>query len=221
VKRIRAFLPLILLLGSVPLLQAQGPFNLAIGFGSAYDKATGSGIENASALNPFYSCTPSSTSTTCESTPTMGRLFMGFDGDAMLNKHIGIGAELNFQPTKGDYGPLQYRQLFYDFNGVYVPISHKRAQLRLEGGIGGARSSFSYLERSCVGSAVCTTEATSVGSSSHFQVHAAAGVQILLTKHLFLRPQFDFRYVPGLTNQFGTDHVLGGTVWIGYNFGET
>jgi hypothetical protein len=45
-------------------------------------------------------------------------------------------------------------------------------------------------------------------------------VQIYVAKHLFVRPQFDFREVPGFTNQFGTDHALGGTVWVGYNFGE-
>jgi hypothetical protein len=220
VKQIRAFLPLILLLGSVPLLQAQGPYNVAIGFGSVHDSATGTGIENASSANEFGSCTPSSTDTTCESTPDLGRLFMGFSGDAMLNKHIGFGGEFNFQPSKGDYGPLRYRQIFYDFNGIYVPISRKRAQLRLEGGIGGTRSGFSYLESSCVGTAVCTTQATPVGNSGHFQVHVGAGVQVYLNKHVFVRPQFDFREVPGLTNQFGTDHVFGGTVWIGYNFGE-
>jgi len=220
VKRIGAFLPLILLLGSVPLLQAQGPFNVAIGFGSAYDKATGTGIESASSLDAFAGCTPSSTDITCERTPSLSRLIMGFEGDALLSKHIGIGAELNFQPTKGDYGPLQYRQLFYDFNGIYVPVSSKRAQPRLEAGIGGSHTGFSYSQSSCVGTAVCTTEATSVGSSGHFQVHAGAGVQVLLTKHLFLRPQFDFRYVPNFSNQFGNDYTIGGTVWIGYNFGE-
>ena len=219
-KRIRAFLPLILLLGSVPLLQAQGSFDVALGFGSVHDKATGLGIENASSLNAFASCTPSSTDTTCERTPALGSLFMGFEGDGMLSKHIGIGAALNFQPTKGDYGPLKYRQLFYDFNGIYAPINQKRLQLRLEGGIGGARSGFSYLQTACVGTAVCTTQATPVGNSSHFQVHLGAGVQFYVKPHIFVRPQFDFREVPGLTNQFGRDQVIGGTVWVGYNFGE-
>ena len=45
-KTIRAFLPLIMLLGWAPLLQAQGSFDLAIGFGSVRDKATGLGIES-------------------------------------------------------------------------------------------------------------------------------------------------------------------------------
>jgi len=47
VKTIRGFLPLIVLLGSVPLLQAQGSFDLAIGFGSVRDKATGLGIRRS------------------------------------------------------------------------------------------------------------------------------------------------------------------------------
>jgi hypothetical protein len=59
-------------------------------------------------------------------------------------------------------------------------------------------------------------------------VHVAAGVQIYVKGHVFIRPQFDFRQVPGLSGtygstqvyQFGTNHVLGGTVWVGYNFGE-
>jgi len=220
VKPIRVLLPIILLLGSVPLLQAQGSFDVAIGFGSAHDKATGLGIENASSLVPFTSCTPMSTDPYCERTPALGGLFMGFEGDGMLDRHFGIGAALNFQPTKSIYGPLQFRQLFYDFNGIYAPINRKRLQLRVEGGIGGAHSGFSYLETSCVGTAVCTTQSTPVGSSSHFQVHVGAGVQFYVKPHIFIRPQFDFRQVPGLTNQFGSDHVIGGTVWVGYNFGE-
>jgi len=214
VKPIRTFLPLILLLGSVPLLQAQGSFDVAVGFGSVHDKATGLGIDSAS----FSSCT--SSSTTCEATPGLGGLLMGFEGDGMLDKHIGIGGELSFQPTKGNYGPLQYRQMFYTFNGIYAPINKKRLQLRLEGGIGGAHSGFSYSETSCVGTAVCTTQAASVGSASHFQVHVGAGVQFYVKPHIFIRPQFDFREVPGFKNQFGSDQVIGGTVWVGYNFGE-
>jgi hypothetical protein len=216
VKHIRTFLPLILLLGSVPLLQAQGSFDVAVGFGSVHDKATGLGIDNVT----FGSCTPSSTATTCEATPGLGGLLMGFEGDGMLNKHIGIGGELSFQPTKSNYGPLQYRQMFYTFNGIYAPINKKRLQLRLEGGIGGAHSGFSYTETSCVGTAVCTTQAASVGSAGHFQVHVGAGVQFYVKPHIFIRPQFDFREVPGFTNQFGSDQVIGGTIWVGYNFGE-
>jgi hypothetical protein len=216
VKRICRYLPFALLLFCTPLARAQGSFDLAMGFGTARDKATGLGIDSST----FLSCTPSSTATTCEATPGLGRLFMAFEGDAMLNKHLGFGGELNFQPTKGTYGPLQYRQLFYDFNGLYAPVNRKNVQLRIEGGIGGAHSGFSYSQTACVGTAVCTTQTVSVGTSNHFQVHVGAGVQIYVKGHIFVRPQFDFREVPGLTDQFGTDRAFGGTVWVGYNFGE-
>ena len=148
----------------------------------------------------------------------------------MLNKHIGFGGEINFQPSKGNYGPLQFRQLFYDFDGLYAPINTKKYQLRVEGGIGGAHTGFSYLETQCVGVAVCQSYAQSVGAANHFQVHVGAGVQVYVKGHFFVRPMFDFREVPGLSGtynpsatqnyQFGSSHVIGGTIWFGYNFGE-
>ena len=225
-NRIYRYLPILLLLSCVPLARAQGSFDVAVGFGTQRVKATGYGIDE----DTLYQCTPSSSSTTCLGTPAMDGMFMGFTGDFMLNKHLGAGAEINFQPSKPGYGPLLYRQLFYDFDGLYVPINHKRYALRLEGGIGGAHTGFSYLETECVGVAVCQSSAESVGAASHFQVHLAGAVQIYVKEHFYIRPQFDFRLVPGLSAtynpaatqnyQFGANHVIGGTIWFGYNFGE-
>jgi len=138
----------------------------------------------------------------------------------MLSKHLGIGAEVNLQPARSDYGPLQYRQTFYDFNAIYAPINQKRVQLQWQGGIGGARTSFAFSESSCVGSAVCTNVAQPVGNVSHFQVHAGLGLQLFVTSHIFIRPQFDVHYVPNFTQQFGSNLVPEGTVWLGYSFGE-
>lgn len=120
-KQIRPFLALTFFLGAVPLLHAQGSFDVALGFGTAHAKATGLGIDE----NTFNSCTPSSTDLTCKATPSLGGLFMGFSGDGMLNKHMGIGGEFKFQPSKDDYGPLEYRQIFYDFDGIYAPITRR------------------------------------------------------------------------------------------------
>jgi len=90
----------------------------------------------------------------------------------------------------------------------------------LEAGVGGARTGFAYTESGCVGTAVCTTSTEPVGTANHLNVHVGVGVQIFLTEHIFIKPEFDFHYVPGLTNQFGSDAVPEGMVWVGYSFGE-
>jgi Outer membrane protein beta-barrel domain len=209
-----------LLFWGASLASAQTSFDLNVGFGSAWDSANSGGIDNAASINAFGSCTPNSGDVNCESLPSLHGFFLGFGGDLMLFKHFGVGFEANLQPSRETYGPLAARQTFYDVNGIYAPIATKRAALLLEGGIGGARTSFAYTESGCVGTAVCSTTTEPVGSADHFQVHVGVGVQIFLTEHIFLKPEFDFHYVPGLTNQFGSDAVPEGLVWLGYSFGE-
>jgi hypothetical protein len=202
------------------LASAQTSFDINLGFGTAWDSANSGGIDNATSVNAFGSCTPNSTDTNCESLPKLDGFFLGFGGDLMLYKHLGVGFEANLQPSRETYGPLASRQAFYDVNGIYAPISTKRVSLQLEGGVGGARTSFAYTESGCVGTAVCSTTTEPVGNASHFQVHVGVGVQIFLTTHIFVRPEFDFHYVPNLTNQFGSDAVPEAMVWLGYSFGE-
>jgi hypothetical protein len=210
----------LLLLSCVPLGYAQSTFDINVGFGTAHLGSSGSGIDNASSTTPFGACSPSSGDANCQTTPALNGFFLGFGGDVMLKKHFGLGAELNLQPGKSDYGPLRYRQMFYDFNGIYAPVNDKKVLLQLQGGIGGARTGFSFTQDSCVGTVVCSSMSQAVGNSSHFQVHAGVGVQFMLSQHVFVRPQFDLHYVPNLTQQFGGTAVSEGTVWVGYSFGE-
>lgn len=209
-----------LLLFGASLASAQTSFDINLGFGGAWDSANSGGIDNASSLNAFGACTPNSGDASCESLSKMNGFFLGFGGDLMLYKHLGVGFEASLEPARQTYGPLNARQSFYDVNAIYAPISTKRASLQLEGGVGGARTSFSFSESGCVGTAVCTTSTEPIGSASHFQVHVGVGVQIFLTQHIFIRPQFDLHYVPGLTNQFGSDAVPEAMLWLGYSFGE-
>ena len=205
---------------SASLANAQSSFDVNLGFGSAHASSSGQGIDGVASNNAFGSCSLSSGDTLCQATPHLSGFFLGIGGDVMLTKRYGIGAEVNFQPARSDYGPLQYRQTFYDFNGIYSPIHEKRVQVLLQGGIGGAKTGFSFAQNSCVGTAVCSNYAQPVGSANHFQVHAGLGVQFFLTEHIFVRPQFDLHYVPGLTDQFGNNAVPEGTIWVGYSFGE-
>jgi len=220
VRRICRYLPLSLLLVCAQFATAQGAFDAYVGLGAAHVKSNGSGIDNLNSTNAFGACDITSGDQYCQKTGALSGLFMTFGGDVMVQKHYGFGANVSLQPVKQDYGPMQDRQMFYDFDGIYAPLATKRVSLRLEGGIGGANTSFSYSQNSCVGTAVCSNSAQSIGSSSHFQIHAGVGIQFNVTEHVFIRPQFDYHYVPNLTQQFGSNSVPAGTIFIGYNFGE-
>jgi hypothetical protein len=204
------------------LASAQSSVDIGMGFGAAWDKSNGQGIDNLSSpTNPLGPCTPNSGDPYCQTTGSMNGFFLGFGGDIMLYKHFGVGAEVNIEPAQNGYGPLQDRQIFYDFNGVYQPYATKRAALRIEGGVGGAHTSFSVSQTGCVGSGVaCSTEVEPVGADNHFQVHVGVGVQLFLTEHLFIRPQFDLHYAPGLNNDFNSNLVPEATVWVGWNIGS-
>jgi hypothetical protein len=204
----------------VPLASAQNAFDVNIGFGSLHDSATGGGLDNANSLNAFGTCTPGSGDTFCQATGGLGGFFLGFGGDIMFTKRFGAGFQADIQPARSNYGPLQYRQSFLDVNGIYAPIDRKRFVVQLMGGLGDARTSFSFTQSGCVGTAVCTSQTEPVGAANHLDVHAGVGVQIYLTSHVFVRPQFDYHYVPNLTNQFSSNSVPGGSIWVGYNFGE-
>lgn len=199
---------------------AQTSFDVNVGFGSAWDSANSGGIDNAASPNAFGSCTPNSGDPYCQSLPKLNGFFLGLGGDLMFFKHLGMGFEANFQPSRETYGPLESRQTFYDVNAIYAPIATKRASLFLDGGVGGARTSFALTESGCVGTAVCSTSTLPVGAANHFQVHVGVGVQLFLTDHIFLKPEFDYHYVPGLTNQFGSNSVPEALIWLGYSFGE-
>lgn len=203
------------------LASAQSQVDIGLGFGGAWDKSNGQGIDNAnSPTNPFGACTPNSGDTYCETTGSMNGFFLDFGGDIMFYKHLGFGAEVNIQPARNNYGPLTDRQIFYDFNAVYQPLTSKRAALRIEGGVGGAHTAFSYSESGCVGNNIaCSTSVSPVGADNHFQTHVGVGVQIFLAHNLFIRPQFDIHYAPGLNNDFNSNFVPEATIWIGFTGG--
>jgi opacity protein-like surface antigen len=209
-----------LLMFGATFANAQTSFDINLGFGSAWDSANTGGIDNASSANAFGSCVPGSGDTYCDSLPSLNGFFLGFGGDLMLFKHLGAGFEASLQPTKQNYGPLQYRQAFYDFNAIYAPINTKRVSLRINGGIGAAHTGFSVNENECVGIAVCSNYTEPVGSSNHFDVTFGVGVQLYVTDHIFIRPEYDFHYAPGLDNQFGNNYASEAMVWVGYSFGE-
>ena len=219
-KRTLRYLPLLsLLLFQIPYASAQSSFDLNLGFGTSHVKGIGA-IDNInSTTNPFGICTIGAADPNCAKGPDLGGFFLGVGGDVMLTKHYGIGVEAAFQPGKSDYAGLQYRQTFYDVNGIFAPVNQKKVMVQLLGGLGGAKTSFSFTQN-CAGIAVCSSQSQPVLNTNHFQIHAGIGVQIFVSEHVFIRPQFDLHYVPNFTDQFGSNVAPSGTVWIGYSFGD-
>jgi hypothetical protein len=150
----------------------------------------------------------------------------------MLWKKFGIGAEAAFQPAKQTFVNLnasaaasglntlsvQSRMTLFDINGIFEPVNTKKVGVKLEGGIGGANLKFyeSGSSSSVLGS---QNSSQYLSSTNHFQVHGGAGVEIYITDHIFIRPQFDVHYVRNLS-QFGSNMVTSEMVWLGYNWGD-
>ncbi len=75
----------------------------------------------------------------------MGGLFGNYGGDFLINDHFGIGAESSFRFNQGAYAGLEYRPMFYDFNGIWLPTGKsKRFVPELQAGLGGVNLSYYY-----------------------------------------------------------------------------
>jgi outer membrane protein W len=228
VRRISRYLPLLLVLFCcIQLASAQSAFNLNIGVGALQDKASSSQVDQS--LN---TCTTGDPYGPCVSTPALSGAAIGVGGDIMLWKKFGIGAEAAFQPAKQTFVNLnasaaasglntlsvQSRMTLFDINGIFEPVNTKKVGVKLEGGIGGANLKFyeSGSSSSVLGS---QNSSQYLSSTNHFQVHGGAGVEIYITDHIFIRPQFDVHYVRNLS-QFGSNMVTSEMVWLGYNWGD-
>lgn len=205
------------LLATSSALHAQDAVDISVGFGTNHAPAASGGLDNAnSTLNAFGSCAVGTSDPNCQALSAMSGLFMRVGGDFMFTEHFGAGFGTSFQPARQDYGPFQYRQTFLDVDGIYSPKSTKKWATQIIGGIGSARTSFSYTQTGCAGTAVCSTQTSAVGSSSNFAVHAGAAIQFFVWGNVFIKPEFSYHYVPNLTNQFGSSSVAGAFVSIGY-----
>jgi hypothetical protein len=186
------------------------------GVGSATDSATTSSV--CPSKHIFDDFTGN-----CETAPTMGGVFGVFGADFMIKPHFGINGEYSFRFAQASYLPmagLNIRPGFYDFNAVFQPgPSSSRIVPVLEGGIGGARLSLYFNQQSCVTS-ICSNSSQAVATANHFQVHGAVGVKLYVKSGIFIKPQFDARWVHNMSQQYGRSFVPEYTISVGYTFGR-
>jgi len=192
------------LLAGAPLMMAQQA-NVYIGLGTAVDSS------NGQVLDPLGTGTATST-------PRLGGLFATVGGEFMVTPHFGAGAEINWRGGQGNYSGLNYRPIFYDFNGIWQPFSSKRFVPEVQAGIGGVRVGFSANQTLCDQLVGCSTESLGSEGSNHFQAHFAVAARLYVTPHVFFRPAVDAHYVNNFF-QFGSNWVPEYTMGLGYSFG--
>lgn len=233
-RQICRYLPVLALVPfCVSLANAQSAVDFNFGFGGAWDSAGKSGIDFNSSTGACTAAYP--TDVTCQATKALSGFMLGFGGDVLFKPKLGFGIDVAVQPALQSYAPVnastsalatsveepvQSRETFYDFDAVYRPITTKRAALNILGGIGGARTSFSVTQSGCLGTAVCSSQTSPIGTSSHFQAHIGVGVMVFITDHLYVKPEFDVHIVSGLTDQYNSNFVPAAMVWVGYNLGS-
>lgn len=171
------------------------------GMGTARDASSNQLIDLSGSGNP-------------QLTPAMGGVFGTLGGGATIKPSLGFGGEVSFRFRQGDYAGFGYRPIFYDFNGIFTPtLGTKRVMPEFQAGLGGVNLRFYGGSQFCDQfTGRCSNFA---GSSNHFQLHVSAGLRFYVKEHVFLRPQFDYRWVPNLNNEFKNNSILAYTIAIG------
>ena len=199
------FATLSLTLGVVTASAQVGP-DVFFGVGTATASSSGQSIDTFGDGNLY-------------GTPKMTGAFGKVGADFMIKPHFGIGGETDFRFSQGAYAGLNYRPLFYDFNGIWAPTfsRFKRIVPEFQAGIGGMNLKFYQSSASCDAFAGCSSSNQYVESSNHFQFHLEAGVRLYLTPHIFLRPQVDAHWVNN-NFQFGSNWIPEYGASIGWSF---
>jgi hypothetical protein len=180
--------------------------NIFVGVGTAMDSAANTSIDTFGNGVTY-------------STPSMGGAFPDIGASVLFSKHVGVGADVSWRASKGSYAGLLYRPTFYDFDGIWAPMSTKHFEPEVHAGLGGMHIGYSYSQTECDQFAGCSTSVEGVETSSHFQVHLALAARLYVTVHVFIRPAVDAHYVNNLF-QFGSDWVPQYSIGVGYSFGR-
>ena len=142
-----------------------------------------------------------------------GGAYPGFSADVLFWHNLGIGGEVYWKATRGNYGgdtTLPFRPLFLDANAVYAPKLASHTYLELSGGLGAIDTRI-Y----CQG---CGNGYNSnYSSDKHFMVDFGAGLKFYPTSHVFIRPEAKLYLVNNNLN-FSSPRVTRFGLSIGYTF---
>lgn len=143
-----------------------------------------------------------------------GAAYPGFSGDVQFFHHLGIGTEIFWKASQGDYANqgVGFRPLLWNINAVYVPKLASHTYLELVGGIG-SQSTRYYCGVSCYN----PYTGTNYASSNHFDADFGGGIKFYLTHGFFVRPEARI-YVVNNNTDFSGNHFGRFGASIGYTF---
>jgi hypothetical protein len=131
-----------------------------LGFGGAYAKSNGSRIDTFG-------------DGTLHATPSLDGVFTELGASVFVNKNWGFGAALAWRPSEGEYAGVPYRPTFYNFDGIFRPVSRtsKRFAPEFRAGIGAAKVHYDPNDpTNCDQIPGCP-------DSAHFQAHLAVAAR--------------------------------------------
>lgn len=151
-------------------------------------------------------------------TTAMGGIFGTLGAGVMLKPSLGVGADITFRLAKGEYANTEYRPIFFNFDGIWMPdLGSSRIMPEFRGGLGGVNLRFyggtQYFDY------YSNRYTNFAGSINHFQLHAQAGLRIYVKENIFLRPTFDYHWIKGF-NEFEKNSVIRVSIAIGYRLGR-
>jgi hypothetical protein len=143
-----------------------------------------------------------------------GGTYPGFSGDVLFWHNLGVGAELYWKATQGNYAndpTTPFRPLYLDFNAVYSPKLARHAYLELVGGIGA-------LDTRVYCNGCGNGYNTNYFSDKHFMGDFGAGLKLYPRGGFFVRPEARFYLVNNNLN-FSSARAARYGLSIGYTFG--
>ncbi len=193
------------LLFAASLSMAQSA-NVYVGVGTATDGSSNQQIDTFGTGSSF-------------TTPKLTGTFMKVGASVLFTPHFGVGADVSWRAARADYAGLLVRPLFYNFDGIWQPISTKHFEPEIHAGLGGMRLGYSLDQTQCDPFSGCSTSTQGVANSNHFQLHFAGAARLYVTNHVFVRPAVDVHYVKNLF-QFANNTVPEYSLGVGYSFGR-
>ncbi|MGO9541579.1 MAG: hypothetical protein ACLPN2_13405 [Terriglobales bacterium] len=144
-----------------------------------------------------------------------GGAYPGFSGDVLFWHNVGIGGEIYWKASQSIYnsiyGPIPYRPMFLDFDGVYAPKLARHTYLELSAGIGAIDT-----RQYCNGCG--NGYNTNYTSDKHFMGDFGAGLKLYPKGGFFIRPEARV-YLVTNNQLFSSSYATRIGASIGYTFG--